>query len=55
MAECPIILGCNSQGRTREEALGNIREAILLCLETRGQEGRELPAQYELTRVAVGS
>jgi len=55
VAECPIIPGCISQGRTREEALGNIREAILLCLETRGQEGWELPEQYELTRVAVSS
>jgi len=55
VAECPIIPGCISQGHTREEALANIREAILLCLETREQEGWELPAQYELTRVAVGS
>ena len=46
VAECPIIPGCISQGRTREEALANIREAILLCLETREQEGWELPAQY---------
>jgi predicted RNase H-like HicB family nuclease len=32
VAECPIIPGCISQGRTREEALRNIREAIELCL-----------------------
>jgi predicted RNase H-like HicB family nuclease len=35
VAECPIIPGCISQGRTREEALKNIREAIELCLENR--------------------
>jgi predicted RNase H-like HicB family nuclease len=35
VAECPIIPGCISQGRTREEALANIREAIELCLENR--------------------
>jgi len=29
VAECPVIPGCISQGRTREEALANIREAIL--------------------------
>lgn len=42
VAECPVIPGCVSQGRTREEALANIREAILLCLETREAEGCEL-------------
>jgi len=33
VAECPVIPGCISQGRTRGEALANIREAIELCLE----------------------
>lgn len=53
VAECPIIPGCISQGRTREEALSNIREAILLCLETRQEEGWELPEHYEVADVAV--
>jgi len=34
-AECPVIPGCISQGRTRDEALQKIREAIELCLENR--------------------
>lgn len=54
VAECPAIPGCISQGRTREEALRNIREAIELCLENRPDEGWELPAEYEIVRVAVG-
>jgi predicted RNase H-like HicB family nuclease len=33
VAECPVIPGCVSQGKTREEALDNVREAIELCLE----------------------
>jgi len=28
VAECPSIPGCVSQGKSREEALDNIREAI---------------------------
>jgi predicted RNase H-like HicB family nuclease len=28
IAECPELPGCASQGRTREDALTNIREAI---------------------------
>jgi dUTP pyrophosphatase len=37
-AECPIIPGCISQGRTREEALRNISEAIPLCTESMCEE-----------------
>ena len=32
-AHCPALKSCWSQGRTREEALKNIREAIDLYLE----------------------
>ncbi|MBF6559897.1 MAG: type II toxin-antitoxin system HicB family antitoxin [Candidatus Binataceae bacterium] len=39
VAECPSLPGCVSQGRTIEEALANIREAIELSLETRAAEG----------------
>jgi predicted RNase H-like HicB family nuclease len=28
LAECPSLPGCVSQGRTREEAIANIKEAI---------------------------
>ena len=31
VAECPAIPGCVSQGHTEEEALANIREAIVAC------------------------
>jgi len=30
---CPALSGCYTQGDTIDEALTNIREAILLCLE----------------------
>lgn len=33
VAHCPALKSCWSQGRTREEALQNIREAIELYLE----------------------
>lgn len=32
-ASCPALKSCWSQGRTREEVLNNIREAIDLYLE----------------------
>jgi predicted RNase H-like HicB family nuclease len=51
VAECPAIPGCVSQGKTREQALKNIRDAIALCLEVRRQEG--LPLTVETTEVEV--
>jgi predicted RNase H-like HicB family nuclease len=33
VAHCPSLKSCWSQGKTREEALQNIREAIALYLE----------------------
>jgi predicted RNase H-like HicB family nuclease len=35
IAECPALPGCISQGRTKAEALDNIREAIEPSLLTR--------------------
>ncbi|MDI3548176.1 MAG: hypothetical protein PWR10_1828 [Halanaerobiales bacterium] len=33
VVECPALPGCISQGKTKEEALQNIKEAIQLYLE----------------------
>ena len=33
VAHCPALKSCWSQGKTREEALRNIREAVELYLE----------------------
>lgn len=51
VTECPVLPGCASQGRTREEALAHIHEAIELSIETRRAHG--LPLQLEVAEVAV--
>jgi len=38
-AICPALPGCVSEGDSREDALVNIREAIVLCLEVRKDQG----------------
>jgi len=35
IAECPQIPGCMSQGKTKEEALANIKDAVQACLKER--------------------
>ena len=53
VAECPSIPGCLSQGRTEEEALENIKEAIALCLEVRAEEGLPLTVRTREVEVKV--
>ena len=49
--ECPSIPGCISQGATKEEALTNIREAIVGCLEVRAELG--MPLTVETSQVEI--
>jgi predicted RNase H-like HicB family nuclease len=51
VVECPSIPGCVSQGKTKAEALKNIREAMALCLEVRAERG--LPLTVETRQVEV--
>jgi predicted RNase H-like HicB family nuclease len=55
VVEVPVLPGCISQGRTREEALANIKEAAELCLESMEEEGWALPREYVLDQVEVGT
>jgi predicted RNase H-like HicB family nuclease len=51
VAECPSIPGCVSQGKTEQEALTNIHEAIVGCLEVRAQQG--LPLTIRTVEIEV--
>jgi predicted RNase H-like HicB family nuclease len=53
VVECPSIPGCISQGKTRTEALDNIREAITACLEVRAERGMPLTVEIQQVEVAV--
>jgi len=43
VAECPSLPGCVSQGKTREEALANIRDAIAGYLESLRRHDEPVP------------
>jgi len=52
-AWCPELKGCQSQGKTVEETLANIREAIDLFLETLTDEERSAALSQEILTTAV--
>jgi predicted RNase H-like HicB family nuclease len=43
VVEVPSLPGCISQGKTREEALANIEEAISLYIEVLKDRGETIP------------
>ncbi len=43
VVECPNLPGCISQGKTREEALANIRDAIQGYLASLEKHGEAIP------------
>jgi len=53
VVECPAIPGCVSQGRTEEEALANIQEAIQACIKARASAGMPLTVTIREIEVAV--
>ena len=53
VAECPAIPGCISQGRSEEEAMQNIAEAIRGCLEARAANGLPLTVAVREIEIAL--
>ena len=53
VAECPAIPGCVSQGRTEDEAIANVREAIAVCVEARAASGMPVTIAVREVDVAV--
>ncbi len=54
VAECPSLPGCLSQGRTREDAISNIREAIQEYIIALEEDHLPVPPdRFEALLVAV--
>jgi predicted RNase H-like HicB family nuclease len=53
LAEVPVLTSCFTQGKTKEEALSNIKEVIQLCLEHMTEEGNPIPEKYVLEQIEV--
>ena len=54
VAECPTLPGCISQGKTKEETVQNIREAVELYIATLKEDSLPIPEErFELLTVVV--
>jgi len=54
IAYCPEVPGANGQGRTKEEALESLSEAIAMILDDRREEGmRGVPPDATLEKVTI--
>jgi predicted RNase H-like HicB family nuclease len=53
VAYCPSLKGCVTQGRTEEEAMSNIKEAIELYLAVEPEDMRLPSGQYKVCELAL--
>jgi predicted RNase H-like HicB family nuclease len=53
IAEVPVLRSCFTQGKTKEEAMINIKEVIQLCLVSMAETGEAVPEKYSLEQVEV--
>ena len=55
IAECPALPGCISEGKTRKEAVSNIRDAIEGYLASLKKHGEPVPPSIEEELVEVSA
>jgi predicted RNase H-like HicB family nuclease len=53
VVECPSLPGCVSQGKTKEEAIRNIREAIEVYIAALEEDGLVVPEERFDVQVVV--
>jgi len=52
LADCPLLQGCYTDGKTHQEALAEIEDSMRVCIESRLAVGDPIPAPEYVT-VAV--
>ena len=54
VASVPELRGCHTQGRTLDQVMERIREAIALCVEEQGEDVKSLDF-VGIQRVTIGA
>lgn len=55
VVECPALPGCISQGKTRLQAVRNIKDAIKLYLKSLEEHGEKLPPSLDEETVEINA
>lgn len=53
VASVPALQGCYTQGKTYQEALENIKDAIKLHIKARRQTGEPIPVEIAVDQVSI--
>lgn len=53
IADCPDLQGCHSQGKTLEEAITNIRDAIELNLKILKEDKQDIPRMEPVSMTSL--
>ena len=53
VASCPALPGCHSQGKTRDEAIANIKEAVEGFVVSMRNHGEPIPSIDEVQEIEV--
>ncbi len=53
VASVPALQGCYTQGETYQEAMENVKEAILAHIEARKSVGEPIPVEVAIDEVQV--
>lgn len=53
VADCPEIQGCHTQGKTLEESITNIRDAIKLNLRISKEDRQEIPRMQPVSLTSL--
>ncbi|OGE10490.1 hypothetical protein A3A60_03020 [Candidatus Curtissbacteria bacterium RIFCSPLOWO2_01_FULL_42_26] len=53
VADCPSLTGCHTQGKTLEEAISNIRDAIELNLKILKKDKDEIPKFHPVSLTSL--
>lgn len=53
VADCPELTGCHTQGKTLEEAITNIRDAIKLNLKILKEDKQEIPKSQPVSLTSL--
>jgi predicted RNase H-like HicB family nuclease len=51
VAECPSLRACYAQGKTYDEAIENVKDVIVMCLDALKSQGEAVPTSPQIVGI----